>query len=205
MSNQTAEKYSNASKLYDLIEWPMEQLLFKRLRREAVALAKGKVLEVGAGTGKNFPYYDRNSVVLTAIDFSEGMLEFAQKKKAQLEWDRLELLKMDIENMTFEDESFDCIVSTFVFCTVPHPVQGLKEVYRVLKPQGKAIFLEHMKSRHKLINIFLWMMNFFSTRRLGTSMLRETQKSIEEAGFEIRSMECKLFDVIRLIVVTKGG
>jgi len=205
MSNQTAEKYSNASKLYDLIEWPMEQMLFKRLRREALALVKGKVLEVGTGTGKNFSYYDRSRVELSAIDFSEGMLEFAKKKKAQLQWDNLELLQMDIENMTFENESFDCVVSTFVFCTVPHPEQGLKEVFRVLKPRGKAIFLEHMKSRHKLINIFLWMMNFFSTRRLGTSMLRETQKSIEEAGFEIQSVECKLFDVIRLIIATKGG
>ena len=204
MSNETAAKYSNASKLYDIVEWPMEQILFKKLRKQAVALAKGKILEVGAGTGKNFPYYDRSNVELTAIDFSEGMLEFAHKKKGQLEWDNLELLQMDVENLSFEDESFDCVVSTFVFCTVPHPSQGLQEVFRVLKPQGKAIFLEHMKSRHKAINAFLWMMNLFSTRLLGTSMLRGTQKSIEEAGFKILSVEYKLFDVIRLIVATKG-
>lgn len=204
MSSETAKKYSNASKLYDIVEWPMEQLLFKRLRREAVALAKGRVLEVGAGTGKNFPYYDRQNVQLTAIDFSEGMLEFAENKRAHMQWDDLELLQMDVENLSFEDESFDSVVSTFVFCTVPHPSKGLEEVYRVLKPQGKAIFLEHMRSRHRIVNALLWMMNLFSTRLLGTSMLRETQKSIEAAGFKIQSVEYKLFDVVRLIIAVKA-
>ena len=79
------------------------------------------VLEVGTGTGKNFSYYERSSVMLTAIDFSEGMLEYAQKKKRELQWQNLRLLHMDVENMEFEDDSFDCVVSTFVFCTVPDP------------------------------------------------------------------------------------
>jgi len=203
MSSDTAKKYSSVSKLYDIFEWPLERLLFRRLRKKAVVQAKGKVLEVGAGTGKNFLYYDRSSVELTAIDFSEGMLELAQKRKVQMQWDRLKLFQMDVENLSFEDESFDCVVSTFVFCTVPHPQKGLAEVYRILKPQGKAIFLEHMKSSHKVINALLWMMNLFSSRLLGTFMLRETQKSIEEAGFKIRSVEYKLFDVMRLIIAIK--
>jgi ubiquinone/menaquinone biosynthesis C-methylase UbiE len=203
MSNETAQKYSNASKLYDIVEWPMEQLFFQRLRNKAISLAKGKVLEVGAGTGKNFAYYDRNSVELTAIDFSQGMLEFAEKMKAKMQWDNLKIFQMDLEHLSFEDESFDCVVSTFVFCTVPHPQQGLKEIMRVLKPGGKAIFLEHMKSNYTLINVFLWIMNLFSTRLLGTFMLRKTQKSIEAAGFEVRSVEYKLFDVIRLIIAIK--
>lgn len=204
MPDDTSIKYSRASKLYDIVEWPMEQLLFKRLREKAVGLARGRVLEVGAGTGKNFSYYDRSSVDLTAIDFSRGMLEIAKKREVQMGWDDLKLMKMDVEHLVFEDNSFDTVVSTFVFCTVPHPQKGLEEVFRVLKPQGKAIFLEHMKSRHRMVNAFLWMMNLFSTRMLGTSMLRGTQKSIEAAGFNIQSVENKLFDVIRLIIATKA-
>ncbi|MFT7878796.1 MAG: class I SAM-dependent methyltransferase [Sulfurimonas sp.] len=203
MSNETAKKYSSAAKLYDIVEWPMEQLLFKKFRKQAIALAKGKVLEVGVGTGKNFPYYERNNVALTAIDFSAGMLEYAQKKKTQLQWESIKLFQMDIENLSFEDEHFDCVVSTFVFCTVPNPKKGLAEVYRVLKPQGMAIFLEHMKSRYRVINIFLWIMNLFSTRLLGTSMLRETERSLVEAGFKIQSVEYKIFDVLRLIIAIK--
>lgn len=204
MPNETARKYSNASTLYDIMEWPMEQLLLKKMRKKAVALAKNKILEVGAGTGKNFPYYDRDNIQLTAIDFSTGMLEIAKKRKVQMGWGDLKLMKMDVEQLVFEDNSFDTVVSTFVFCTVPHPQEGLEEVLRVLKPQGRAIFLEHMKSRHRVVNAFLWIMNLFSTRILGTSMLRETQKSIEAAGFNIQSVEYKLFDVIRLIIATKA-
>ncbi|MFT7823654.1 MAG: class I SAM-dependent methyltransferase [Sulfurimonas sp.] len=120
MPHETAKKYSNVSKIYDIIEWPMEQLLLKKMRKQAVALAKGKVLEVGAGTGKNFPYYDRDNVQLTAIDFSTGMLEIAKKRKVQMGWDDLKLMKMDVEHLVFEDNSFDTVVSTFVFCTVPY-------------------------------------------------------------------------------------
>lgn len=203
MASKTAKKYSKASKLYDIIEWPLEQILFKKLRKKAVAQAKGKVLEVGAGTGKNFPYYVRKHVELTAIDFSSGMLEIAQKKKTELPWDNLKIVQMDVEHLDFEDDSFDCVVSTFVFCTVPDPKQGLKEIRRVLKPDGKAIFLEHMKSKYRMINFFLWIMNLFSTRLLGTSMLRETQRSIEESGFQILSVENYFFDVVRLIIVKK--
>lgn len=203
MSSETAKKYSSASKLYDIVEWPAEQLLFKRLRKKAIVYAKGKVLEVGTGTGKNFPYYDRDRVDLSAIDFSEGMLEVAQKKKAKLQWHTLKLFQMDVENLAFEDDSFDCIVCTFVFCTVPDPEQGLKEILRVLKPGGKAIFLEHMKSRYRVINIFLWIMNLFSTRQLGTFMLRETQRAIERTGFRIESVENHFFDVVRLIIARK--
>lgn len=166
-------------------------------------MAHGKVLEVGVGTGKNIPYYDIDSLELTAIDFSGGMLDIAKKKKSQFGWESLELIEMDVEDLKFDDESFDTIVNTFVFCTVPNPKQGLKEIYRVLKPGGKAIFVEHMKSQNSLLNLFLKFMNYFSSRFLGTSMLRETQKSIEEAGFKIVSTEYRFFDIVRVIVASK--
>ena len=203
MSSETSKKYSKASKFYDIFEWPMEQLLFKKLRKNAVGLAEGNVLEVGIGTGKNLPYYHRDTLDLTAIDFSSGMLDIAEEKKNHMGWNELNLYRMDIENMRFDDESFDTIVSTFVFCTVPDPQKGLQELYRVLKRGGKVIFLEHMKSRYAILNNFLKIMNFFSSRLLGTSMLRETQKNIQECGFVISSVEYTLFDIVRLIIAHK--
>ncbi len=110
---------------------------------------------------------------------------------------------MDIQDLKFKDDTFDTVISTFVFCTVPDPIAGLKEVYRVLKPEGKVIFLEHMKSKYLVLNIFLYFMNIVSTRILGTSMIRETQKNIEQADFTIVSVENKLFDIVRLIIATK--
>jgi len=203
MKEDTSQKYSRIAKLYDLFEWPIETLLFKKLRKEAVSYTYGYVLEVGVGTGKNLPYYD-NSVDLTAIDFSPGMLEIARNKKTEIDLKKLKLYEMDVQDLKFEDDTFDTVISTFVFCTVPDPIAGLREVYRVSKPNGKVIFLEHMKSKYFILNIFLYLMNIVSTKLLGTSMIRETQKNIEQAGFTIVSVEHKLFDIVRLIIATKS-
>jgi ubiquinone/menaquinone biosynthesis C-methylase UbiE len=203
MKENTSQKYSQIAKLYDLFEWPIEKLLFKKLRKEAVSYTYGHVLEVGVGTGKNLPYYNKN-VDLTAIDFSSGMLEVAKNKKTEVDLKAFKLYEMDVQDLKFEDDTFDTVISTFVFCTVPDPIAGLREVYRVSKPKGKVIFLEHMKSKYFVLNIFLYLMNIVSTKLLGTSMIRETQKNIEQAGFTIVSVEHKLFDIIRLIIATKS-
>lgn len=202
MEPVTARKYSRIARLYDLMEWPMEYFWFARMRKEVVAYAQGETLEVGVGTGKNIPYYDK-SIRLSAIDFSPGMLKIAIQRYQKYPFKKLEFYAMDVEQLSFSDKRFDRVISTFVFCTVPHPVKGLKEIHRVLKSDGKAIFLEHMKSEKWWINLFLGAMNIFSTLFLGTSMLRQTEKNIETAGFVIESVEYKLSDVVRLIVARK--
>jgi len=157
MAQKTAKKYSRIAWLYDTFEYPFEMMLFQKLRAEAISCAKGKTLEVGVGTGKNLPYYSPE-IELTAVDFSAGMLKVASEKHKDIPLKGLTLLEMDTQNLSFKDNSFDTVVSTFVFCTVPNPVAGLKELHRVLKPSGKAIFLEHMKSSNFLINVHLYIM-----------------------------------------------
>jgi len=202
MSSRIARKYSRISTLYDLVEYPVERIMFGRFRQKAVSMAEGKTLEVGVGTGKNFPYYQKG-LGLTAIDFSEGMFRKAEKRMHNLQMQNITLLQMDVQNLSFPDNSFDTIISTFVFCTVPDPIQGLKELLRVLKPSGKAVFLEHMKSKSFFINLHLYVMNIFTMAILGTSMLKETQKNIQTAGFEIKSVDNLASDVVRLIVAGK--
>lgn len=202
MEHKTARKYTRIARLYDLFQWPLEMLHLSSLRSEVIARAEGKILEVGIGTGKNLPLYPL-STDLTGIDFSHGMLDIAQRKTVRLGLNNTTLMNMDIEAMTFPDNTFDTIISTFVFCTVPHPDKGLRELYRVLKPGGKAIFLEHMKSDSKGLNALLWMMEKVVTPLLGTSMLRETQKGIENAGFTVLESQNKVFDILRRIIATK--
>jgi len=203
MGQNPSRKYSRIAKVYDLLESPIERLLFQKLRKEAISNSYGTILEVGVGTGKNLPYYRKN-VELTAVDFSIGMLNIAKNKQKETGQKGLELYEMDVQNLKFKDDTFDTVISTFVFCTVPDPIAGLKEVRRVLKPKGKAIFLGHMKSRNPFINIILSIMNLFSMNLLGTSMLRETQHNIELSGMTVLSAENKVFDVIRLIIATKS-
>jgi len=202
MKQETYIKYSRISRFYDFFEYPIERFLFKKLRTEAISFAKKKTLEVGVGTGKNLPYY-KSEIDLTAIDFSSGMLRIVQHKYRNTILKKLTFKEMDVQSLSFDDNTFDTIISTFVFCTVPDPISGLKELRRVLKPSGKAIFLEHMKSNSKFINIPLFFMDLFTRIILGTSMLRKTQENIESAGFTIESVDNKAFDIVRIIIARK--
>ncbi len=197
----TAGKYDRFSGFYDSFEALIERRAFSKYRKRALSLAKGKVLEIGVGTGKNLPYYPED-VEVTGIDFSRGMLEKAERRR-ELGLKNVKLMLMDAQNLEFGDNTFDTVVSTFVFCTVPDPVKGLEEAYRVLKPGGRAIFLEHMKSKSKLLNVPLYLMDPVMRALTGTSMVRETQKNIEKAGFKIERVENLFFDIVRLIIATK--
>ena len=195
---KTKDKYSRIAKFYDKME---EMMMFNNYRKEVVEKAQGNILEVGIGTGENLKYYKKVQKV-TGIDFSPGMLKIAKEKAEIMDID-VELQEMDIQKMTFSENSFDTIVSNCVFCTVPDPIAGLREVFRVLKPGGKVIFLEHMKSRNIVLNILLYTMNIFSRLILGTSMVRRTQENVENVGFKVVERRDILFDMVRIIVAEK--
>ncbi|AEH24555.1 ubiquinone/menaquinone biosynthesis methyltransferase; (ubiE) [Pyrococcus yayanosii CH1] len=176
--DSTARKYDRFSKIYDIFEIPMETWAFSKYRQKALSLVKGKVLEIGVGTGKNLPYYPAGVEVI-GIDISKGMLERAERRRRKLGLDNVKLLLMDVQNLEFEDNTFDTILSTFVFCTVPDPLKGLREAYRVLKPGGKAIFLEHMKSESRLLNIPLYLIDPRTKALVGTSMVGKLKRTLK--------------------------
>lgn len=167
-----------------------------------MASVSGKTLEVGIGTGKNLPYYPPKTD-LTAVDFSITMLAKAKIKARQLGLEDTSMMEQDIQALTFPDDYFDSLTSSCVFCTVPDPILGLKNSLRVLKPGGRAIFIEHMKTDNPLVNSFLYAMNFMSTRMLGTSMIRDTEENIRKAGFTVLNVKGYFFNIVRLIVATK--
>lgn len=197
---ETKEKYSRFSKIYDFLE---EKLPMNIYKKEAVSMLTGKILEIGIGSGANLKYFN-NNMDITGVDFSSGMLKIAQDKANSLGLKNVTLLEMNIENMVFPDETFDSILSTCVFCTVPNPEKGLTEVYRVLKKGGKAVFLEHMKSKNIFINICLFLLTAIVYPLIGTSFIRETEKKIKASGFS--KVECKnlmMGDVLKIIVAEK--
>jgi len=119
-TEKVRKRYSRIAGLYDLIEAPMERAFAGR-RQELLAGVAGRVLEVGVGTGKNLTYYPAETEV-TAIDFSPKMLERAGRKIEREGLSNVELREMDAQQLDFCDNSFDTIVSTCVFCSVPLPL-----------------------------------------------------------------------------------
>jgi ubiquinone/menaquinone biosynthesis C-methylase UbiE len=111
-------------------------------RRELLAQAAGDVLEIGFGTGLNLPYYTGRVHKLTAVDPNEGMHRLAQRRMKQTGIDVDQRVHSG-ERLPFEEGCFDCAVSTFTLCSIDDVQQALGEVYRVLKPGGRFLFIEH--------------------------------------------------------------
>mgnify|MGYP000231423492 FL=1 len=185
---QTQARYDRNARLYDLIEGPMELLAFRRWRKKLWAQVHGgRVLEVGVGTGKNFSYYPKDAHV-TAIDISERMLERARRRAARLGV-TVELLQMDAQALALPDHSFDYVVATFVFCSVPDPVLGLSELRRVCKPSGKVFLLEHMRPESPWLGKLFDLLNPVVVRLTGANINRRTIENVERAGLKIEGVE----------------
>ena len=196
--------YDRGAWWYDAKEWLPERLAFRRWRRELWSLVPdGAVLEVGVGTGKNFPHY-REGHRVTGIDFSPKMLRRAETV-AEHEDLPVTLRLMDAQALEFEDGSFDSVVSTFVFCSVPDPVLGLREVRRVLKPGGRAYLLEHVLSQKRPLRWLMRRVNGISRAMNGANIDRDTVGNVEKAGLTVVEARNLWSDIVKLIVAEKAA
>jgi ubiquinone/menaquinone biosynthesis C-methylase UbiE len=202
--NQTKKikrRYNRVSGIYDWMEIPMEKFMFSGWRKKLAGQAIGRTLEVGVGTGKNIPWYPED-VHLTAIDFSPDML-----RKARQKYDDdprvITFLEMDVQDMDFDNETFDTVVTSYVFCSVPDPAKGLKEIYRVLKPGGQLLMLEHVRSQHWLTGKLMDVFNFFPLHLWGANINRNTLENVRKAGFENIEATYLRKDIFLLITAIK--
>jgi len=135
-----------APALQDLVAGPMEKKQFiEEGRRKLLAPAQGRVLEVGAGTGFNARYYPEGVGDVTLTDELGGMLRRAERR-ADEAGRRVETVTAPVERLPFEDESFDTVVGSLLLCSVDDQDAALAEIRRVLKPGGRYLFLEHVRS-----------------------------------------------------------
>lgn len=195
---RTRKRYDRLAFFYDLIEAPVERYRFSMWRVRLGERIVGKhALEVGVGTGKNLPYYARG-VKTTAIDISPRMLEKAKKKARTLGME-MDFREMDVQNLEFEDGIFDTVFATFVFCSVPDPVLGLRELRRVCRPGGKLLLLEHVRPGNPFLGLLFDLLNPMVVRMMGANINRRTMENIRKAGWQIRVEQRLYSDIVRWI------
>ncbi len=122
-------------------------------RQELLADVRGKVLEIGFGTGLNLPYYPDNIEKITTIDANSGMNKLAQKR-IQASSLKVEHRVLNGESLPMENNSFDSVVSTWTLCSIVNIDKALKEIYRVLKPGGNFFFIEHGLSNKEEVQVW---------------------------------------------------
>ncbi|MDO9170071.1 MAG: methyltransferase domain-containing protein [Methylobacter sp.] len=196
------KRYDRIAPFFEGMEAVMEGLFFKSWRKKLWAKVEGHhILEVGVGTGKNFDYYPKD-VRITAIDFSEQMLKQAVGKRDRKNIP-VELELMDIQSLSFADNSFDTVIGSFVFCSVPSAVKGLKELYRVCKPGGQVLLLEHVVSSNPAIAAVMNFLNPVVVRLFGANINRNTVKNIKACAFISVHIDERSGDIIKLIEARK--
>jgi SAM-dependent methyltransferase len=181
--------------LYD--DWVLPRLLDVTLgirpvaeeRARALAEVRGRVLEVGFGSGLNLQHYPAGVKALVGIDPSGQSARLARKRIAQAPFP-VELLPLRGEELPSADASFDSVVSTFTLCTIPDPLAALRQMRRVLSPQGRFFFLEHGRSdeprvrrwQDRLNGVQGWLFG-------GCNLNRPMDELITAAGFELERLD----------------
>jgi ubiquinone/menaquinone biosynthesis C-methylase UbiE len=171
-----------------ILDLAMRQPQLEKYRREVVAASSGRVLEVGVGSGLNFPFYGQQVEMVFGIDPSPGLLAIA-RRRADAAGVRAELLQGSATSIPLADNTVDTVVMTWTLCSITDPLAALREMRRVLKPSGKLLFVEHGLSpeprverwQHRLTPIWCHVAG-------GCHLDRKMDDLISSAGFDLSDL-----------------
>ena len=198
------EHWDRTARWYDRLAGPMERMI-RLARGRAWAFERvtgGRILEVGAGTGKNLPLHPAGATVV-ATDLSPGMLARAKAKAAGTRAN-VRFVVTNAEDLAFRDGVFDQVVATCVFCSVPDPVRGLREAGRVLRPEGRVVLLEHMRPGGVLGKLFD-LLDPLMSRLMGPHINRRTLDNVRKAGLRITEERNVFSDWVKVVAAHPTG
>ena len=193
-------RYDRVARFYDalmaFVEW-----FVSRNRRALLRQAGTEILEVGVGTGNSFRDYPKGKRIV-AVDISREMLNRAEAKKRYYEGS-VSLRREDVQRLSFDDEAFDTVFASCVFCSVSDPIKGLSELHRVLRNGGKLLMVEHVRSRGRLLGGLMDRLNPFVSKYSVDNINRDTVDNLRKAGFRVEQDRNIVYDVVKAIVAVK--
>jgi ubiquinone/menaquinone biosynthesis C-methylase UbiE len=184
---RTRRLYDRYAARYDRDTGWYDRIMLGSTRRLVCSQVRGRALEVAIGTGRNLPFYP-DSVRLTGIDFSPGMLEIARARAAELNRE-IDLREGDAQALPFPDASFDTVVCTLGLCGFPDHRAAIAEMHRVLRPGGTLLLLDHIGSQHKIVYCGQWLMEKLTVPMLGDYQTRRPLPLVEQAGFVVQQQQ----------------
>lgn len=193
--------YDERAPKYDRRISFMERILFGDGRRWVCSQAEGDVLEIAVGTGRNLRHYPPE-VRLTGIELSAAMLDIARREAAQLGREA-DLRVGDAEALEFSDESFDTVVCTLSLCTIPDDRTAVSEVKRVLRPQGRFLLLEHVRSPLPAVRAGQRALDPLFLRFEHDHLLREPLEHVRAAGFVVERLERSKLGIVERLAARK--
>jgi len=176
-----------------------ERLLLGQFRQAFGALLRGETIEVGIGSGLNIPFYSAAVTRPVGVDLSQEMLRLAHERAAHLGIP-FALVQADAEALPFPDAAFDTVAISMALCTIPDPVNALRELGRICRPRGRIVMLEHVRSTARPLAALQRALSPLNERAIGCHLVRDTIDLARSMGFSIDETRSRLFGSVQLVV-----
>jgi ubiquinone/menaquinone biosynthesis C-methylase UbiE len=194
IQDKTAPNYDRRIRFF-------ERALFGDGRSWVCEQARGDVLEIAVGTARNLPYY-ADDIRLTGIELSPEMLAIARERQRELGREA-DLWEGDAQALAFDDQSFDTVVCTLALCTIPDERQAIREAYRVLRPGGQLLLLEHVRSPSRPVRAVQRILDPLAVRFEADHLLREPLDHLEAEGFEVEHVQRVKWGIVERVVARR--
>jgi len=196
VQDKQAQKYDRQISFF-------ERILFGEGREWVCSQARGKVLELACGTARNLPFY-RDDAEVTGIELSPQMLAIGQQRAQRL-GHSADLRLGDVQALDFADESFDTVTCTLGFCTIPDTRAAAAEAFRVLRPGGQLLLLEHVRSPTGIVRGGQRLLEPLAVRFEADHLMREPLDYLPEVGFEIDEVLRSKWGIVERLRAHKPG
>jgi ubiquinone/menaquinone biosynthesis C-methylase UbiE len=186
---------------YDKDIMRFEKILFSGGREWVCSQARGEVIDIGVGTGRNLEHYPKG-IRLTGIDISVPMLDIARHRASRLGRE-VDLREGDAQALEFGNANFDTVVFTLSLCSIPDDGKAISEAKRVLRPGGQLLLLEHVASPRWLVRTVQRLLDWITGRTVGDHLVRDPLVHVQAQGFEVERMDRLKWGIVERVAARK--